>query len=111
LTMRVPVRDVMKLLTDKEIARSITNILGKNSYRMLLNQVMDMTNSPGATNIGFWAETFRQIDKAMGTVQGAFAATVLVLNPTTIAVQPVSVLTTALNKMGPTGAKHLAKAV
>lgn len=107
LTMGVPVRDVMTLLTNKSIATSIKSIVGVIQYNTLVNHVAGLTLTAKSTSELQFGKHMQAASQIFNVLGGRFVVNLLAASPTTFAANFLSVLEVQ-RKMGMVnGTKHM----
>lgn len=110
LTMRIPVRDTMKLLNNKRIANSLTGILGQSKYKTLVTYVAEATNSNFAKAMELYSDQNKTLSDIINYVHKSNIVANLALNLSVTYLQPVAIIN-AMNKMGiASSVKYLSQA-
>ena len=84
ITMAVPIRDVMTLLNNEEIATTIKSILGTAKYEGLRNSVAGLTNSYTAHAQVQHAQAAKLIGSVFSFIEGAMIKSWLLFNHATL---------------------------
>jgi hypothetical protein len=110
VTMRVPIRDVMQLITDKSVEHNIKSIVGNSKYNVLHNAIMGLTNSIGTQNAILYSQQAKIIASIFGHVDMAVAVGLIAGKLSTFVVN-FSTVPKILHVMGPIkGTIHLTNA-
>jgi hypothetical protein len=105
LNMRIPTQDVMKLLADDGIRKSIVSIVGRREYDMLVSHVGAATRTKFEMN-GVYGSADALVAKVLARVAGANSITMLAFNLGSAFIQFASV-PNAWQRMGPNSGKYL----
>jgi len=111
LTMRVPVMDVMKVIQDPDVARSMKSVAGPEKYNLAVNAVAEATRSLSADNIMLFNENQTLMKKAMAKIHGAAAVSSIAFNVSSQIIQLESFRQVVLKMGGINGTKHLGLAM
>lgn len=107
LTMSVPVKGVMELITDPVIAKEIISIVGPSKFDVMVSSVAEATTSLAAEQMILFHENAKNIGKAVDIIGGGFAVSKILFNPSSVVIQLDS-MRNVLNKMGiASGFKYL----
>ena len=109
VTMRVPIRDVMTLLKDKDIRESIISVVGKQKYDALVNMVAHQTNSAAVNSQRIYQAQQNTMSKIYTSIEGAFAVNYILFNVNSFLMSALAI-PQIVNKMGTNGEKHLVRA-
>jgi hypothetical protein len=109
MVMRVPVRDVTKLLTREDVAVAITKIIGKRQYQTYVHSVAEQTNAASAENGALYNANSIAIKNFVKSVEGSVATSYIALNPGSVLMATLGV-PQAIRVMGPNGGRHMGKA-
>ncbi len=107
LSYRKVIIDSLKLLRDEKIRHDIISTVGAEKYGILVNTVIEMANRIEYENNNYFSDQNRLMKTVLGRLQSNLSVTLLGLNPTSVAIQTVSI-GQAIQNMGINGAKHMA---
>lgn len=111
LTMRVPVRDVAKLLQNPTISKEIISVIGKARYKAMIDGISSLTTSETARRLNGQIQGEAMLDSFFDAVESRVAITTLAANIGSLLMQPLSV-GVAVENMGGIGAtKHILNVV
>ncbi len=110
VTMAIPVKDTMKLLTDPNIAAHLKGVLGAPKFKAMVDSYAGLTNSVGAQNALQYAELTKMASSVKGYLGGTYLVGQIAGNVKTVAINMLTV-PKLLQKMGAVqGGKHLTNA-
>ncbi len=110
LTMGVPVRDVMTLVTNKTVAKSIGSIIGATQYTTFVNNIAGLTRSERSLYQLQHGKLLQGASQLFNAASGRYLVNLIAGSPTSLIANTLNFLE-AQRKMGVvSGAKHLSLA-
>ncbi len=104
LNFREPISQVLRLVGDKDVQKTIISVVGDRDFKALLGNVVDAAQSQEAENAALWNSS-EAYDVVVRNVKNAAAVHFLVGSVNTIAIQPTN-LAYSYSLMGTNGVKH-----
>ena len=109
LAMRIPIREVSKLLTNRKIRESIISVVGKAAYQTMINGTFHLTMSDDARRIKHQLQSEALLDRVFTTMEHFEAVNALGGRITSILMQFQSFGALIERMGGANGLKHLSK--
>lgn len=104
IAMREPVRDVMAVLSDRDIAAEIKAVVGRRRYQELIAYVSEQTRRP---TVNTWQDTEAFLGKIVDRFSTAAAIGYIAYNPSSIGMSVLSIPQIAARMGGLNAARHL----
>lgn len=105
LNMRLPIANAIKILTDSQVSKAVSSVVGVNGYKTMLNGVVRAATSVQMeNNLLFSSNDF--IDKWRGRFRSGLSVAALAYRLPTMFIQPTSTIY-SIEKMGKTGGMHV----